>query len=81
MNYVTEFIDVQKALGIEIKSFSESAFRQADEQNASRITRYDKDGCTMVLVDNKAVVLYADGQSCDCSDDATNKEWLEFFKS
>lgn len=81
MNYATEFTAVQNALGIKVNGMSDAAFRAADEQNADRIEKFEKDGCMAVLVDGKMTVLTVEGESADVSDEQTNQEWIEFFKS
>lgn len=81
MTHATEFFAVQKALGINVDGMSDSAFRTADEANASRIEMFEKDGCLAVLVDGKLVVLNVEGEEADITDEQVNQEWIEFFKS
>lgn len=81
MTHATEFFEVQKALGIAVNGMSDSAFRAADEANASRIEMFEKDGCLAVLVDANLVVLNIEGEEADITDEQVNQEWIEFFKS
>lgn len=81
MKYTTESFAVQTALGISVQGMSNEPFRLADEQNASRLQHFQKDGCEAVLVDGNMVYLSVEGQDADVSDAATNAEWIEFFKS
>lgn len=74
--FATEFIAVQKALGIEVKSMGNAAFREADEANATRIQKCEKDGCIAVFVDDKMVVCQFNGESVD-ADEAEMKQYFE----
>ena len=65
MTYATEFFAVQRALGIEVKGMSNSAFRQADEQNASRIRKVEKQSVLAVYVDGVCVVISANGRNIE----------------
>jgi len=65
MTHATEFFAVQKALGINVDGMSDSAFRVADEANANRINKVEKAGVVAIYVDDKCVVISAQGRNIE----------------
>lgn len=65
MTYATEFFAVQKALGVKVNGMSDSAFRQADEQNANRIQKVEKSGVIAFYVDGTCVVISVNGRNIE----------------
>jgi hypothetical protein len=73
MTYATEFTAVQKALGISNPGMSNSAFRTADEANAERIQKFEKDDCVAYFVDNALAVFLFKGKIANAPESEVRK--------
>lgn len=78
MKFATQFIEVQKALGIEVEGVREQSFQDADQTNADRIQHLSKGPIEAVLVDGKFVVCKVNGTTRQLNE-ATETQARQFL--